>query len=301
MMHQPHMNLVKQYKTFYIGEANKNSVISSTETILFDDITIWAYGDLISKLADSFWKFSFLNQQNIHIAPGKLIIYVSHKHSEGIRINPANKNTSLETLEWFINNMVPPRGGLVCEILFYENLYSELEQNWSIQTIWPLKQQWVGDGNYITVNKINLNSSHSKMKRMVKSGHDELIENIENYSPYAVKYVSYIDGEEYIAETLKHSKRHFTYLGASYFMANMINIPTVCYASPMYPNINLKYEHSYYNSGSSTNPSRAHHYDSENKMCIQKPQACIRHAFDKQELFNYITFSQNLTLISDLQ
>ena len=41
---------------------------------------------------------------------------------------------------------------------------------------------------------------------------------------------------------------------------------------------------------------RVLHFDIESNMCIHKPQTYVRHAWDKEELLGYITFSKDIEI-----
>jgi hypothetical protein len=310
------MNSLKYYKTLYLGVEDTAEVINTDDIILLDDHVIWSYSDLVGILSDEFWKTGFQYLQGIRSGPRKVKLLITNLQATGLKCNPNNKNTSIETIEWFLNNMVTPPGGIILSIYFYKNQYPGIFNPWVSQTIWPTKRQWIGDGDYITVQLLSPNTSLKKGKLAKRSGHQGLIENIEKYCPYPVKYISYKDGEEQVLNSLIHTKRHFTYRGGSYFLSSMTNAPTICYGYPLtkqtgpiydiktvnWPDKNdrkkIEYEMSGWNSSMAGLPgSRVCHFDIEKQLCIQKPQTYIRHCRSKRELLGYITFSQELEIL----
>tara|TARA_R110000868_G_scaffold106939_1_gene292897 strand:- start:203 stop:1180 length:978 start_codon:yes stop_codon:yes gene_type:complete len=309
--------MLEYYKTYYVGTEDTGEIVDNNDIILLDDHNIHSYADLIASLSEEYWKTGLQHQQKLRAAVRRTKLLITKLQSQGLKCNIANKNTSLETIEWFLSNMVPPPGGMIISIYFYENLYPGLINPWKSQTIWPLKQQWLGDGNYITVQDITPAAAGYKNVTAADLGHKELIENIEKYCPYPVKYVSYKDGEELTLEKLVHTKRHFAYTGGSYFMAAMVNTPTVCYGHPLRQHtrfiydiktINwpdkkdrrqINYEGSMWNGGDTygLDSSRTCHYDIDRQICFQKPQTYVKHCTSKEELLGYITFSQELEIL----
>jgi hypothetical protein len=307
---------MKYYKTLYLGTQDTREIVDTNDIILFDDKNVWSHAEVTSILSVEFLKASIQFLQKVRFGPRKVKLLITNLQAQGLKCNPDNKNTSLETIEWFLNNMVPPLGGIILSIYFYENKFPGLAGPWSTQTIWPLKRQWIGDGDYITVEYIGKTSSKGNHIRSRESGHQKLIDNIEKYCPYPVKYVSYKDGEEDTLEKLIHSKRHFTYIGGSYHFASMVNTPTVCYGyvlgrfiEPIYdiktinwPDKNnrkrIEIENSTWGGGvNGLTNSQIYHFDIDRQICIQRPQTYVKHCISKEELLGYITFSQELEIL----
>lgn len=314
--HQP-INLLKYYKTFYIGTSDKTEFLIE-EIILFDDTSILAYASLISTLTGLFWKSAFEYQQKIRNKPKHVKILIPFTHEKGFKSQEKFKNTSLDTLEWFLNNLFPPPGGIIISIYFYNNLYPGLDNPYSGFAIWPLKQQWIGDGDYVTIQKMTEKyvGSNAKIRKTKGVGHWNLIQNIKKYCPYPVREVDYGD-EEYAVKTLIHSKRHFSYHGGLYYLAALVDVPTVTYGSPIHQFLwkaalfdqktefknraneirYITFEKGLYQHGSTCGaPARVYHFDIKRQLCMQKPQTFTRHAWDKEELLGYITFTKDLII-----
>lgn len=321
MTNHQHINSLQYYKTLYLG-TNDKDLPPIEDTILFDDDSILPYASLITTITNVFWKSAFEYQQKFRIGPKHIKVLVPNTHSKRFKSQDHFKYTALETLEWFFCNLVEPPGGLIISIYFYENLYPGLNNPYNGWSIWPLKQRWIGDGDYVTLQKMvefsnGANGTSKKIQRAKDCGHWELIKNIEKYCPYPVKTIEYGD-EETAVELLTHSKRHFAYTGGSYYLASLVDTPTVCYGFPLNdePRVGsiydmrtefkdrkkskkrIEFEYSLYNSGSSNGqPSRVYHFDLKNNLCIQKPQTYVRHAWDRDELLGYITFSKDLEIL----
>jgi hypothetical protein len=311
------MNSPQYYKTFYLGVENTGEIIDNDDIILLDDKNVWSYGDLTGTLNDEFWKTSFHYQQGLRKGPRKVKLLITNMQAKGLKCNLNNKFTSLQTVEWFLNEMVSPLGGMIISIYFYQNLYPGIGGTWTSRTVWPLKRQWIGDGDYITIQSISSNSSSGKSQISRQIGHTRIIKNAEKLCPYPIKYISYEDGEEETLNKLIHTKRHFTYIGGTYNIAPMINIPTICYGDPIpinkkgpiydiktinWPDKNLRkmiyYENSQYNSSvCGQSATRVQHYDTKKQICICKPQTSIKHVHELNELLAYITFTKDLVLL----
>jgi hypothetical protein len=283
------MNSLNYYKTLYIGTKDTAEVINTDDIILLDDHIIWSYCDLTAVLSDEFWKTGFQYLQGVRSGPRKVKLLITNLQATGLKCNPDNKTTSLEAIEWFLDNMESPPGGMIISIYFYENLYGGISNPCFNQTIWPMKRQWLGDGDYVTIQLPSPNASVNARTVV----HYKIIDNIEKYCPYPVKYISYKDGEEFQLNTLIHSKRHFSYIGGAYYLAAMINVPTVCYQDPLgaakgpfyelkttnWPDKNnkkyIKANHSQFNSPGENGGmphTRTYHFDVDNQLCIQNPK-----------------------------
>lgn len=313
---------MKLYKTLYLNTEKVDFPVE--ETVLFDDATILAYASLIPMLTGVFWKAAFEYQQKVRAHAKHIRILIPSNHSNGFKSQPHFKNTTLDTLEWFLLNLVEPPGGLIISIYFYDNLYPGINNPFWAWSIWPLKQRWVGDGDYVTVNKITkfkngANGTDKKIQNAINLGHLDLIENLEKLSPYPVKEIGYGNEEESV-ELLRHSKRHFAYFGSTYFLAPLVDVPTVAYGMQSnkepwrgsiydmktefkdmkYEKKAIEFEKGAYNNAFGSmgaGAARVFHFDLKSNLCIQKPQTYVRHAWDKEELLGYITFSKDLEIL----
>lgn len=303
---------MEHYKTIYSGKGDFKISSYQFESVLLDNQTVASYSDLISILSNTFWKAGFQYQQKIRNHAQGIKLLIPDVQKQGFWLD------SVKTIEWFLDNMLPPPGGIVFDLYFYKNLFPGINNPIDKNTIWPIKKRWIGDGDYITVQKISPLAADRKTLVAKEIGHYNLIQNIEKYCPYPVKEFSYKDGEEKSAELLVHSKRHFSYDGGAFPLAAMIDVPTVCYGYPIFPGPvecsiydmkserllpkagrkKIKYERSTYQATPIGPAARVYHLDIESNLCIQKPQTYVRHAWDKEELLGYITFSKDLEIVN---
>ena len=108
--------------------------------------------------------------------------------------------------------------------------------------------------------------------------------------------------EPEIADLLLHSRMHFTYQGASYFLAGCMNVPTVCYGSPTQISdpskwyedgkeyedriqISLWGNNGY---GAYLPTTRVGQYDFEKQKVVQRPQGYVYHTNTPTELESII-------------
>lgn len=232
---------MKLAETFYIGCDNDGSVaeIGTHPTIRWDRFAVYSFNDIRCTLSLAFANTQILYQEGVLNKPTKyamLLPMINQKRKS------ENKETFYETISWIVDNMLPPKHGIIITFYFYDSLYPQL-MNMPSQdktAIWPLKEQWIGDGNYITVHKFE-SITDKKRKDRSKDGQYDLILDIENLSSYNVKYIDYTMRVEDMVDIMKHSKKHFTYDGATWHLAAMLNIPTIVYGLQKFDTYNKGY------------------------------------------------------------
>jgi len=233
-------NDMKLAETFYIGCDNDGSIaeVGIHPTVRWDRFAVYSFNDIRCVFSLAFANTHVLHQEKVIQEPTRyamlLPIVDSKKKSK-------NKETYYEAMTWIVENMIPPKPGIIISFYFYNSLYPQL-MNMPTQdktAIWPIKQQWVGDGDYITVQKFESITEEKRKNRSISQY--ELIQNIEELSPYKVKYVDYTMSVEEIVELLQHSKQHYTYDGATWHLAGMMNVPTVVYGLLKFDTYNKGY------------------------------------------------------------
>lgn len=145
---------------------------------------------------------------------------------------PQNKETALESLLWFIENMMDPANGAIVSIYKTDGIAHQGEQ-WRHSQIWPLKQQWSPKGNYVTVQKTESNMSKNRIDRVQK--HESvclpMIQMHAEQFGYDIKYVDYTLTCQEIVDTIQGSDWHFTYSGATMYTAAMMGVPCLAWHS----------------------------------------------------------------------
>ena len=294
------MNL-KHYKTIYLGCESDERADEHDTIIRFCIRTMYAHPPIMDKLCSVLWEAHYLTEYNILPNIKKYCVLIpDHGHRP---IKKENKSNAFDTIEWFISNMHPPKGGAIFSIYEYENKEEHLESKWNCQVIWPLKEdlKWVGDGDYITLHDLEPNIlNRGKGSHYLNHPIYETIVNIEDHARHEVKRIDYTMDEETMFRTLKHSKLHLAFHGATYFTAGMINIPTICYGWQAYNTFknqwfkpdgstqDVKMQQVSWNNGPCNAPTHVAQYDWETDSVIQAPQQYIIHVEDPNILRGYI-------------
>jgi hypothetical protein len=235
------VNNMKLAETFYIGCDDDGSVaeIGVHPTVRWDRFAVYSFNDIRCVLSLAFANTHILHQEKVLDKPQKYVMLLPLVNSKK---KPQNRETYYEAITWIVENMIPPKHGIIISFYFYNPLYPQL-MNMPTQdktAIWPLKQQWIGDGDYITVHKFE-SITEEKRKNRSQDGQYELILDIENLSRYNVKYIDYTMPVSEMVELLQHTKQHYTYDGATWHLAGMMNVPTVVYGLQKFDTYNKGY------------------------------------------------------------
>ena len=179
-------------------------------------------------LCPHFYNSQIMFLDKIISEPYKLTICL-YKGLFDKKCKPSNKSTIGNTLTFFLNNLLPPDNGMIVSIYESETMENKVKIDEHFKHFIPFKEEmaWVGDGDYITLHDIEDTVSERRKVQLNQSSHSEIIKNIDDISIYPVKRINYEMTEEEMFSTLKHTKFHLTYPGATYFSAGMINCPTI--------------------------------------------------------------------------
>ena len=222
---------MKHIKTISLGCNNADQVVY---TIKFDENTIQAHATIMSQFGNALWKIQNLYEEGIINNSVVVNVFIPERFV-GLKLHPDNINTCDQHLIYFMENFYPPACGVVFKIYTFVAT-TTIQSPWSAKVIWPFSKQWIGDGDYITVQKygetVLSKDVHYFRDIAMNSGQLDVIDNIDQYSEYPVKEISYTMRDEDFFDTLIHSRQHYTYMGASYYSAGLINCPTICYGFP---------------------------------------------------------------------
>jgi len=223
---------MKHIKTILLGCDTAEQV---AYTVMFDESTVQAHATIMSQLCTPLWKIQSLYEEGIITEPQVINVFIPERFI-GLKLHPRNINTCDQHLIYFMENFVPPAPGVAFKVYTFNEIDGRVQAPWNAKCIWPFKQQWIGDGDYITLQKhgetILSKKTHLFRDIARRSGQVDIINNIERYSEYPVKEISYTMTEEDFFNTLIHSKKHYTYMGSSYYSAALINCPTICFGFP---------------------------------------------------------------------
>tara|TARA_R110000868_G_scaffold100_1_gene1020 strand:- start:25 stop:981 length:957 start_codon:yes stop_codon:yes gene_type:complete len=297
--------MIRLRETVYLGCKSTEIADMSNHVILYDKHTTVTHLPIVDRIGYPFWEAQFLYDIGLQKEPIKYCVLVPAKFID-LKVKETNINTKYDTLLWFIKNLHPPACGAILSIYEYDNADTIRNGRYYPGCIWPLNKdrQWIGDGDYITLHSLEPALLDLPVGNIISSHPTQpIINTLESYSPIEIKRIDYTMGEEHIFNLLKHSKLHITYHGATYFSAGMIDIPTICYASEVWPlKVNGNYKDyitgertriyidntswNYTNGGSV--PTRLHQYSFNMNRAIQAPQRFVKHVTIPKDLIDYV-------------
>lgn len=298
---------MKHIETIYLGCDNTGEHASIDNHIIkFDTGTSHAHATILSHFGSILFLCQTLSQENVLNKPFKICVLI-HDDLIDRKIKEVNNNTIDGTIRWFMQNWHPPACGIIFSMYSYKTLLGiEIQERWSSQVIWPLQQKWQStrSGNYITVHMPEeklLSRPSSKIDDLLKTGQLQVIQQIQELCDIDVKYVDYIMHEDDLFNILSKSKMHFTYPGATYYSAGIINLPTVCYG---YPLDKLKHSSRYWldgkehqvddirmtqwNRGDNNPMTKVPQYCFKRNSVVQRPQQYVIHTQTPEGLAGYI-------------
>lgn len=203
--------------------------------IKFDERTVQAHATIMSQFCHVLWRIQSMWEEGIITDTVTIKVYVP-EWIEFCYMSDNHEYTLIEQINFFIKHFEEPQCGINWEVHIYGESH-QVTSPWNAQCIWPFNKdmQWVGGGGYITVQKYKnvhtaWNWSSIKAKR---SGQIEVIDKIEQYTDLPVKVIDYEMHPSVFFDLLKHTEKHYTYMGGSYYSAALINCPTICYGHPI--------------------------------------------------------------------
>ena len=274
--------------------------------IRFCSGTAYAHPTIMDLLGSAMWEAQYRADYGIKTGPTKYCVLLPDM-AKGPR-KESNASTGHETIEWFIRNLHPPKGGAIFSLYQYKQQHVYYTGKWNTQVIWPLNKdrQWVGDGDYITLQDIEPSIFEKKKgKHHLEHPTYDVIKQIDDLCPYEVKRIDYSMSEDEIFDALKHSKLHLSYHGGTLFTAGMIDIPTVCFGwssgkyTAMWDDYGKKESVTInitsWNNGTCNPPTKVHHYDWENDRATQRPQNYLMNCDNPRQLTAYVTGFEPIT------
>lgn len=205
--------------------------------IKFDERTVQAHATIMSQFCNVLWRIQNMYEEGIINEQVTVDVYVPEWY-EQCYIGPNHQYHSMEQLEWFMNNFEQPSCGVNWQVHIYTDK-TNTTSPWNTNCIWPLNKlwQWVGDGDYITVQKYNEVADPTRFNynrlKAERSKQLDVIDNIEQYTDKKVVYIDYSMKQDDFFGLMQRSIKHYTYVGGSYYSAALINCPTICYGDPI--------------------------------------------------------------------
>lgn len=295
-------------KTLYLG-CKDNGEIASPEindTTYLSIKNTQGHMELLNIISAPFIKSQMHFEIGFLNGPMKFCFLLDEK-IKTFKFRPENIDTQYDAILYFLNNFQPPKNGLIISLYFIKSFKYETKAK--LTSLWPLKEsmQWKGDGDYITFHDYEKNCNHFDMPSYLNSPVGEIAKEIDKHSIYPVKRITYSMGEKKIFETLRHTKFHISYAGATYHSAGIIGCPTIGIYWNYYT-INLhKIFQTNYKEGNTIEIGVKESfdvdcqkgfftYDFKNKCLIKKHQDNLKHCTDKFEFLNYIKGLSNIAV-----
>lgn len=188
-----------------------------------------SHATLMSMLSPAFLHAQQNADENVSVDPFHIsILWPLDPH---VKRKKENKESAYDALVWFIENMLDPKNGAIVSI--YRCLKQNVHQGeqWRHSQIWPLKQRWSPQKQYISVHKTEPEMSTSRISK-VKDQESFYLPYIKFYANkygYDIKYVDYTLTVQEIVDIMVQSDWHFCYSGATMYTAAMIGIPTLAW------------------------------------------------------------------------
>ena len=206
-----------------------------------------SYSIMCWELSKAFFHAQVMKNENLSGEPFKVSVLVDlpwlKKHK------PSDPETGVDRIEWFIKNMLPSDTPMIFTI------YGGMRENYLVPHqkwwMWPMQYQWdprnVGD--YVTVQAPEMYNSYdgNHQRRNWRPQLEYFLENC----PWEVKMIGYNDPIDYCYQTLKHTRYHFSYHGATYYIATMMKVPCMI----------MGYEHIFANARDWDNDEKIVRYD----------------------------------------
>lgn len=216
-------------KTFYIGcEDNGERATLENNVLRINKRFNMAHKLLLGALCPHFFNAQVLAEENPSKPPYKLAIYCLKDYIEK-KINQKNANTIKDTFWFYMQNMHPPKNGMIISFYSTETMNKVIHPLEDFKHYWPLKKewQWIGDGDYITFQDVEEGSSSYISHQFLSHRNRQITKDIDEHSVYPVKRISYKTADDEMFELLKHAKFHVSYPGGTYYSGQMIGVPTI--------------------------------------------------------------------------
>lgn len=238
-----------------------------------------AYGVFYCHISNLFGMIENLQEEGIVYDPYPY--HISIIFNKISKFKDDRRETNLDILKYFINNLLPPVNGVIISI--YEHPQEKVVRTrYWLSTIWPFKNKWKEtNSDYIVMQPPIFSSDHRNYPNIDKI-YNNIVQEINAYG-IKTKEVGYFNTIEENMDILLNGKMLIAYHGVCWYIAAGINIPTLTYGpgkwtiTDNYENRKMANESSYHDvlvtqwgsPGHSIN--KITHYDDE-KGIYHKPQ-----------------------------
>lgn len=210
-------------KTIHINCDKGEADFDSSYIITIERPDTPSYGLFTWKLSECFFRAQMLHNEKLSRGPFKVAILIPTHYIT--RHKPEDTETGVYRIEWYIRNMIPPDIPIIFTIYYgnREFYLTNKTRGW----LWPLKYQWDPNytENYVTVQLPEIYATPGGNQQ--RQNWENPLKYFENNCPYPIKYIGYHTPIDEAYNLLKYAKYHFTYFGATYYLAAMMGVPSI--------------------------------------------------------------------------
>lgn len=227
-MRQMIMSNFKYLKTYrYNTDSDEIATPNDSHVVRFCIHTMNTFAPVIDKLSEVFLSAQLSFQEGYSEGPKKICILIPSVLTE-YKFKREDPETSLERIEWFIQNFKKPTCGVV--VTFYSSRDHELEldSHWTLTKLWQTEETWCQDNNsnYVTVHLPEPTSNVTWNKQKFY----EIWNNIKSKvldKGFAIKYISYATPYQDVYDLMTKTRLHISYVGGSYIFSGITKTPTI--------------------------------------------------------------------------
>ena len=221
---------MKYLETINLGcESDEIAEPGSSYLVRIDVHASHDYASILALIHGSFHVADLLAREVDISTPFKVCVFLATTSKKKIE----DPETHYDRIKWFYRNAVPPRNGMVVSFYEMKNLLKNVATQYSFDYIWPFKEKWRGDGDYITFQRLEealLYAPWHKNHAKESYGLQEKLISLVESEGHKVKFVDYTTPIEELYRTLISSKGHITYPGSSYTVAVALGVPVAAYS-----------------------------------------------------------------------
>ena len=206
-----------------------------------------AYGVFYTHVSNLYGMIENLQEEGILYNPWPYHISIIFNKIE--KFSNDRKETNLDILKYFINNLLPPINGVIISI--YEHPQEKIVRtHYWLSTIWPFKEKWKGTNNEVIAIQPPIFSSDHRNYPNINLIYDNIVNELNNLG-VSTKEVGYFNSVQENIDILLESKLLITYTGCCYYLAAGLDIPTLTYGpnkwaiTDNYENRKMANEHTY--------------------------------------------------------
>lgn len=222
------MNLIE---TLYLGTPDDGSVAEPPycATMHWCGHTIPFTAPTINNLSRHFIEAERLHQEKLMDEPYRLACVIPTHFAYGRKYKPKDELSIYDTWKWYVENMLPPKNGMVVSIYSSPMPDHTIDTVWSCQFLWRTKEIWSEENcskNLLTYQVPESGGVDFKKSDRCYEMCEELVKwGREN--GFRVMPISYATNINATYQLLLKTRMHFGYTGGTYFTAGLTRTPTI--------------------------------------------------------------------------